>query len=90
MIIVAGKLFVDPSNRSQFIKGSIVAIQAARDTEGCLDFSVSADELDKGRVNIFELWKTKKALEAFRGSGPGEDLSSLILRYDINQYEVKA
>jgi hypothetical protein len=75
VVIVCGHLVIHEGKRELFLSGSREAIIAARKIKECLDFSVSADFIEENRVNIFESWKTKKALNEFRGSGPGEDLT---------------
>ncbi len=57
---------------------------------GCHDFSLAADPLDTGRVNVFEAWETTDAVEAFRGSGPDDTQSSMIISAVIRQYEVES
>ncbi len=89
VVIVYGFLEIQKGKRKAFLSGSREAILAARQNKSCLDFSVSADLIEENRVNIFESWKTKKALNEFRGSGPGEDLSAHILNASIEEREVK-
>lgn len=84
MIIVAGHLTV--RNRDTFLENSKPAVIAARKNPACLDFSVTADLLEKDHVCIFERWKDQDSLEKFREDGPGEDLSSLIISAKINEF----
>jgi hypothetical protein len=35
--------------------------------------------------SVYEQWETEADLEAFRGEGPGEDLSSDIVRADVSR-----
>ncbi len=88
MIIVFGSLTLAPGQRDAFLRGSRIAVEAARQTDGCLDLAVSPDLLDPDRVNVLEAWESADALERFRGDGPGEDLSDLIRSYDISQREI--
>ena len=88
MIIVAGHLHVSPQDRDLLLEGSLKSIRAARDAEGCLDFTLAADPVDPGRVNVFERWADREKLFAFRGSGPDDDLDELITGYEIDEYEV--
>lgn len=87
-IIVAGVIYVVSGKRSEFVERSAEAVAQARNTHGCLDFAVSADQVEPDRVNVFEVWESEKALHEFRGKGPGEDLSQLIERADVNEYRV--
>jgi quinol monooxygenase YgiN len=70
MIIVSGRIYVDPSDRETFVSRSLDAVAQARGAPGCLDFVVAADPLEAGRVNVYEQWESEPALEAFRGAGP--------------------
>ena len=87
-ILVAGQIEIRPGQRDGFVRKSLEAVTAARETDGCDDFAISPDPIDRNRVNIFERWRSRAALDAFRGSGPGEDLSSLIERISVGEFEV--
>ena len=88
MIVVAGSLRLDPADRAAFLVGCVEVVRLARATDGCLDFALSPDLVDDGRVNVFELWATPAALQAFRGSGPSEEQTQVILAYDVAEYVV--
>lgn len=90
MIIVCGNLRAWPGRRQELLDLSHLAVVAARNTEGCIDFAVSPDLVDPDRVNILERWTTAAALQAFREDGPGEDISALVQQFDIEEYEVGA
>jgi quinol monooxygenase YgiN len=87
-IIVAGQIEVQPGQRQRFLDGSLSAMRLARETAGCDDFVVAADPLDDNRVNVFELWRSRKALHGFRDAGPDDGLTSLIVRARVREYEV--
>jgi hypothetical protein len=54
MVIVAGHITVDPEPRESYLAGSMTVVEKARRADGCLDFAITADLLDPGRVNLFE------------------------------------
>ena len=87
-MIVAGSLKIKEGFRAEFIKGSTNAIIQARKAEGCNDFSVSEDPIDVNRVNIFEKWTSREALEKFRESGPEDDIFSLVDAFNVQEYEI--
>ncbi len=89
VIIVAGHLVVDKDRRDEFLEKSKDAVVAARENSDCFDFNVTADLVTQDRVCIYERWNDQDSLNSFRGNGPGEDLSSLILSAEINEFEVK-
>lgn len=62
----------------------------AGQTAGCLDFSLTADLLEPGRINIFERWEPQAAVEAFRGSGPSEEQGAAVLGASVAEYHTSA
>lgn len=89
MIVVTGHLRVAPDQRAAFLERSKEAMVAARAAPGCVDFVVVADPIDEGRVDVSERWVDRQALRAFRGSGPGPDLSAMIAGYAVEELEVE-
>jgi quinol monooxygenase YgiN len=88
MLIVAGYLIVDPDQRSAFLEDAATAVRLARDAQGCLDFSLSADLLNPARINILERWESREDVVAFRGSGPSGEQQAAILDAEVAEYEV--
>ncbi|WP_067652435.1 putative quinol monooxygenase [Nocardia harenae] len=88
MVIVAGHITVDPADRESYLAGCVAVVEQARRAPGCLDFSISADLLDPGRIDIFERWESQAAVEAFRGSGPGADQSAQMLAASVAEYDI--
>jgi len=76
-IIVSGTLHVDPAARDAYLEARMPILVHARDAPGCLDFSLSADLLDAGRINVYEQWRTREDLLAYRGGG-GPDVDDTI------------
>jgi len=88
MLIVAGHLIVDPTEREAYVAGCRAVVEAARAAEGCLDFSITADLVEPGRINVYERWEAEEPLLAFRGSGPSGDQQAQILDADVERYEI--
>lgn len=88
MVIVAGHITVEPNDREQYLAGCLSVVEQARDAPGCLDFAISADLLDPGRINIFERWESQSAVEAFRGAGPSEDQGAAMTSASVAEYDV--
>ncbi|MGY1633131.1 antibiotic biosynthesis monooxygenase [Geodermatophilus sp. SYSU D01186] len=88
MIIVAGTLTVRPEDRPDYLAGCRTVVEQARSAPGCLDFAISADLLEPGRIDVFERWRTRAELEAFRGAGPSDGQAAVLLRADVAEYEV--
>ena len=74
--------------RDGYLAGCVEVVQQARRTPGCLDFALSADVLDPGRVNIFERWESQAAVEAFRGSGPSDEQAQAIVSASVAEFDV--
>jgi quinol monooxygenase YgiN len=90
MLIVAGHLTVDPAAREAYLAGCVAVVNAARVADGCLDFALSPDLADPGRINVFERWTGEPELLAFRGAGPSGDQQAAILRASVRRYEISA
>lgn len=88
MVIVAGYLLVAAEQRAAYLADARPVVEAARATEGCLDFSLSADLVDPARIVIFERWESRQAVEAFRGDGPSGDQAAAILGGAVSEYDV--
>jgi quinol monooxygenase YgiN len=88
MIIVAGYLIVEPDTRPAYIADCASVVEQARRATGCLDFCLSADLLDPSRINVFERWESRAAVETFRGDGPSGDQQSAIRDAAVAEYDV--
>lgn len=88
MIIVSGKIYVQPEEREAFVAASAAAVALARQTPGCRDFVVAADPLEPDRVNVYEAWDSEEALLAFRGAGPDDGMSAAIIRAEVSRHLV--
>lgn len=86
MIIVAGSLSVAPARRTAYLDNCLEVIAAARSAAGCLDFHLSADPLEDGRINVYERWSGRAELDAFRGGGTDDDQNEQILGADVREY----
>jgi quinol monooxygenase YgiN len=88
MVIVAGHIVVDPEKRETYLATCVGVVEQARGAPGCLDFAISSDLVQPGRINIFERWESRAAVEAFRGSGFSGEQNAATLSASVAQYEV--
>jgi len=88
MVIVAGHLMVAPDQRETYLADCVAVVEQARRAAGCLDFAISGDLVDPGRINVFERWDSQGAVEAFRGSGPSEEQGTAMLSASVAEYDV--
>ena len=88
MVIVAGHITVEPRERESYVAGCVSVVEQARGAAGCLDFAITADLVDSGRVNIFERWESQAAVDAFRGSGPSDEQGAAMLSASVAEYDI--
>jgi quinol monooxygenase YgiN len=88
MVIVAGHITVEPQQRESYLASCVNVVEQARRTAGCLDFAITADIVDPGRINIFERWESQTAVEAFRSDGPSDEQSAAILSASVAEYPI--
>ncbi|MFU8855148.1 putative quinol monooxygenase [Micromonospora sp. SL1-18] len=88
MFIVAGTLYVDPAERDAYLACCMEAVRAARSAPGCVDFAMSADLIEPGRINVYERWESDEQLLAFRGSGPAEEQATKILGAEVHKFRI--
>ena len=89
-VIVAGHVMVEPDQREAYLAGCVEVVRQARTSAGCLDFAISADLLDPGRVNVFERWESQSAVEAFRGSGPSDEQGAAMISASVTEFDATA
>ncbi|MET8003902.1 putative quinol monooxygenase [Nonomuraea glycinis] len=88
MVIVAGHIVVDPQQREGYLADCVAIIELARRAPGCLDFTISADLVDTGRINILERWESRPDVEAFRSSGPSDTQHAATLAASVAEYDI--
>jgi quinol monooxygenase YgiN len=88
MVIVAGHINVDPEQRESYLADCVSVVEQAREAAGCLDFAITGDLIDPGRVNVFERWVSQAAADAFRGSGPSDEQGAAMLSASVTEYDI--
>jgi quinol monooxygenase YgiN len=88
MVIVSGWLRVRPEDRHSYLAGCRETIALARSAPGAIDFHLTPDPIEADRINVFEQWESREAVELFRGSGPSDDQNELIVDARVEQHEV--
>ena len=81
-------LTVDPEQRESYLAGCVSVVEKARRADGCLDFAITADLLDPGRVNLFERWESQAAVETFRRRAPRSKRGAAMLSASVAEYDV--
>ncbi len=88
MVIVAGHVTVEPRQRDSYVEGCERVVEHGRRAAGCLDFAITADPLDPGRVNLFERWESQAAVNAFRRRAPGPKKRVAMLSTSVAEYDI--
>lgn len=88
MLIIAGSITVAASERDAYVRECVAVVEAARAHRGCLDFTITADPVDPGRVNVYERWDNEADLLAFRGAGPSTEQAAQVLAADVKRYVI--
>jgi quinol monooxygenase YgiN len=71
MIIIAGYTRMEQDKRDTAVAAFAAMIRKAREQDGCLDFSISPDPVDPDRTNVFECWRDRESLDAWRKIAKG-------------------
>jgi quinol monooxygenase YgiN len=88
LIIIAGMLHVEPSDRGRYLAAVADVARLARVAPGCLDFVQAADQLDPTRINVYERWESDEDLDRFRAAGgPTLDLPPL-QKANVRKYRI--
>jgi quinol monooxygenase YgiN len=90
VLIIAGSLMVEASDRATFLAMNANVVSEARHATGCLDFVQAADPIDDRRINVFERWAGEDDLLAFRGSGQPTSESPPIVSADVKRYVISS
>ncbi len=56
-----------------------------------MDFSLSPDLLDAGRINVFEAWRSRADLLAYRaGDGPDQEARIAVLAASVRLHHISS
>ena len=92
MLIIAGRFEVDPARRDEFLAGKDAGMRESRAEAGCIDYVLSADPVEPGRVYLYERWESKEHLAPhlarLRTPQPEDPDAVPVLSADIQQYEI--
>lgn len=65
MIAIIGWIDVDPAQRDALVASTIDLQRSTRgDEAGCIEYTISADPVHAGRIQIVELWQDAATLDA--------------------------
>jgi quinol monooxygenase YgiN len=88
-VIVAGWYTVDPKRRDEVVESFKDLVLRARSAPGCLDLAITADPVESNRINLFELWESEEALNAWRAVSRAPKKMAPILRMDMQKHIIQ-
>ena len=68
MLVIAGRIRLDPAKREAAIAAARELMRDTRVEPGCVSYTLSADVEDEAVFHIFEEWKSAEALAAHFGA----------------------
>lgn len=87
MIIIAGYVLMDASDRDRYVAEHRDLIERARAFDGCTDLAITADPVDASRVNNVEIWDSSVALEAWRAQADAPDPGIALVATAVQRYD---
>jgi quinol monooxygenase YgiN len=88
MWIIAGYITVDEDRRDAYVEAHRDLVTRARQAPGCLDVAITADPVERRRINNFELWDSWDAVEAWRPRAHAPDTGIVVHDVEVTAYEV--
>jgi quinol monooxygenase YgiN len=61
-VIIQGVFSLEPEERDRFVEASIEGMRSSRQEEGCLEYVMAADPLDRERAILSERWESMEHL----------------------------
>jgi quinol monooxygenase YgiN len=86
IVIYAGTITLDPAVRDQYLALRIEQMRRYRAQPGTLGYSITADPVDPGLVNVFECYEDEAALAAHQAVHL-RNLDVPVIRYDLYRYD---
>ena len=88
MVIIAGMIYIEARLRDRHVASMAEFVRDTRTKPGCLDFAMSADPVEPGRVNLYERWDSEEQLEAFRATAAPPEAVAEILAEDVMKFQI--
>ena len=90
MIILAGRVHIDPEHLDAFLAEARASQARARSADGNEDFACAVEDAGRGALLFFERWRDQAALDAYLATPAvralfetwGPRLRNAVLKYD--------
>jgi len=97
MVIVQGTFRVAPEDRDAFLAQSVAGMVSSRAEQGCIEYVMAADPVERDRVVLSERWASMADLEEHlrraaerRSEASGTAAAVTVLSREMAIYEVGA
>jgi quinol monooxygenase YgiN len=95
VIVVIGTFDVAPADRAEFVAQRADQVAVSLNEDGCLDYALSLDAFDPGRVRLIERWTSQDALTAHidavrRRGGPPATIEMLSRTVTVIEGDVRS
>jgi len=64
MLVIAGRIEIDPANTEAATSAALEMMKETRKEPGCISYTFTSDLAEPGAFRIFEEWESQNALEA--------------------------
>ena len=93
MLVVGGKIQIDPKDREKAVAAAAVMMRESNNESGCISYVFSEDLEQPGLFRIFEEWEDEAALKAHFKTPHMADFNKVIgslkvLGADVKRYDV--
>ncbi|ALG10162.1 putative quinol monooxygenase [Kibdelosporangium phytohabitans] len=90
MLIIAGHVTIDPTQRDTYIAAHHDLIRRARHAPGCLDGAITPDPNDPTRIYVYERWETRDQLTTWRDTCDAPHTGIPIDATHVREYTIAA
>ena len=89
MLVVAGTITLDPSQRAAAEAAFDTMREATLAEPGCISYQAYADRTDPGSVFVFERWRSQQDLDAHFASPHMAEFGVALSRFGLKSMDVK-
>ncbi|MBB5921071.1 quinol monooxygenase YgiN [Actinoalloteichus hoggarensis] len=90
MLIISGRLYVEPRHRDPYLNRVTDFLVRTRAKPGCVDFVMAADPVEPGRINLLEVWESQEHLTAHQATANPPEPMPTVLRDEVRLYQISA
>lgn len=89
MLVIAGRIVIDPAKQGEASAAARTLMEETRKESGCISYTFSADLSDAGLFHIFEEWESQEALDAHFKAPHMAQFQKLVPTLGLKEMKVK-